>query len=68
MNKRICPRCKRKYSERPAISRVDNRTKICPTCGLSEALISKTINSYKKYFYKRKKSSNDGGIYERRNH
>ncbi len=63
MNKRICPRCKRKYSDHSAISWVDNRTKICPTCGLREALIS-----YKKYYYKRKRFGKDGGNHERRNH
>lgn len=36
----ICPRCGKRYSERPAISRVDNRTEICPLCGTREALDS----------------------------
>ena len=34
----ICPRCGRKYKEPPAISRVDNKTEICPLCGTREAL------------------------------
>lgn len=34
----ICPRCGKEYSESPALSRVDNKTKICPLCGTKEAL------------------------------
>ena len=34
----ICPRCKCEYSGYPAISRVDNKTEICPDCGQAEAL------------------------------
>lgn len=35
---KVCPKCGRKYKERPAISRRDNKTKICPECGMLEAL------------------------------
>ena len=35
---RICPICGAEYAEIPAVSRVDNRTPICPTCGTREAL------------------------------
>lgn len=35
---KTCPRCGRKYSEHPAISRKDNKTEICPACGVDEAL------------------------------
>lgn len=35
---RICPRCGNSYTERPAISRDDNETLICPDCGTREAL------------------------------
>lgn len=35
---RVCPICGRKYKERPALSRMDNKTEICPECGLMEAL------------------------------
>lgn len=35
---KTCPRCKKKYDEYPALSRKDNKTKICPECGLEEAL------------------------------
>ncbi len=34
----ICPRCKRRYSGYPAISRADNKTPICSDCGTAEAL------------------------------
>ena len=34
---RICPRCGKKYSEYPALSRRDNKTAICPECGTLEA-------------------------------
>ena len=35
---RICPRCGNAYRERPALSRKDNDTLICPDCGTREAL------------------------------
>lgn len=35
---RICPICKATYDEYPAISRRDNKTEICPICGIDEAL------------------------------
>ncbi len=34
---KICPKCGCTYTERPAISRVDN-IQICPDCGTREAL------------------------------
>lgn len=36
----ICPRCAKKYTGRPALSRTDNKTYICPDCGTREALES----------------------------
>lgn len=36
--KRICPICGREYTEYPALSRKDNKTEICPECGVNEAL------------------------------
>lgn len=33
-----CPICKQHYSQHPAISRRDDKTKICPDCGVREAL------------------------------
>ncbi len=38
MESRICPICQRAYTEPPALSRVDNKTDICPDCGMMEAL------------------------------
>ena len=35
----VCPMCDIEYSEPFAISRFDNSTEICPTCGMKEALI-----------------------------
>ncbi len=34
---RICPKCGQSYTERPALSRVDN-TPICSDCGTRESL------------------------------
>lgn len=36
---RTCPRCLKRYNEYPAISRKDNKTKICPQCGNEEAIL-----------------------------
>ena len=33
-----CPRCGLTYHDRPALSRLDNETLICPDCGTREAL------------------------------
>ena len=38
MNERTCPVCGQTYTAPPALSRKDNSTEICPTCGLREAL------------------------------
>ena len=35
-----CPRCGRIFNGRPALSREDNETPICPDCGTREALAS----------------------------
>lgn len=37
MNNNICPKCGNQYSERPALSREDNKSDICPDCGMIEA-------------------------------
>ena len=34
----VCPRCGRTYHGLPALSREDNKTLICPDCGVREAL------------------------------
>lgn len=35
---KICPKCNKKIEGYPAISREDNKTEICSTCGQIEAL------------------------------
>ncbi len=35
----VCPICGEDYDGHPAISRKDNKTKICPNCGTGEALM-----------------------------
>jgi len=34
----ICPKCGQTFTEHPALSRLDNKTLICPDCGTREAL------------------------------
>lgn len=34
---KVCPKCGKEYDDYPAISRRDNKTEICPLCGMSEA-------------------------------
>lgn len=38
--RKMCPMCHREYAERPAVSRVDGITPICPLCGTRQALES----------------------------
>ena len=40
---RTCPKCGKTYSDRPAISRDDNLTLICPDCGIRESLQSLSV-------------------------
>jgi len=35
----MCPKCKKQYDGYPALSRVDNKTKICSMCGIAEAMV-----------------------------
>ncbi len=35
-SKKICPSCKKVYTEYPAISRKDNKTLMCSECGMKE--------------------------------
>ena len=35
---RKCPICGQEYSSPPAVSRIDNKTPICPSCGVRQAL------------------------------
>ncbi len=34
----VCPKCGKTYRGRPALSREDDKTLICPDCGTREAL------------------------------
>lgn len=36
---RVCPVCGKTYTDYPAISRRDNKTEICPQCGIVEAIV-----------------------------
>lgn len=42
-----CPVCGREYSEPSALSRTDNKTEICPECGIREALQAAGIDQEK---------------------
>lgn len=37
---KICPSCDSEYTDHPAISRIDNKTEICPQCGTREAILA----------------------------
>lgn len=39
-----CPKCGKEYKGYPALSRVDNKTYICPLCGVKESLDAAGIN------------------------
>lgn len=45
---RTCPKCGREYTAPPALSRDDNKTEICPMCGLKEALDAAPITEAQK--------------------
>lgn len=36
----VCPKCHQEYDGYPAVSRDDNKTKICDKCGLEESIIA----------------------------
>lgn len=40
IKEKICPVCGQKYNAPAAVSRIDNRTLICPNCGTRQALSS----------------------------
>ena len=44
IEEKICPKCGKYIEDYPAISRVDNKTKICSVCGAKEAL--ETLKKY----------------------
>ncbi|MBQ6482559.1 MAG: hypothetical protein IJI45_15730 [Anaerolineaceae bacterium] len=39
-----CPICGQEYSSPPAVSRIDNKTPICPSCGVRQALSAAGID------------------------
>ena len=41
-----CPKCGCYYHSYPALSRIDNRTHICPDCGVREALNALGLTSH----------------------
>ena len=45
MKYNVCPICGNKYADRPALSRKDNKTLICPDCGTREALESVGVDA-----------------------
>lgn len=47
---KYCPICKEVYFNAPALSRVDNKTLICPSCGNIQA-----IDVFKKALEQKKK-------------
>lgn len=46
MKTNTCPKCGHTYQGYPALSRVDNRTEICPDCGIREALENACMQDY----------------------
>lgn len=40
---KFCVRCQQNYFNTPALSRRDNATDICPTCGTEEAIVDLTL-------------------------
>lgn len=40
-----CPKCKKEFTEHPALSRDDNETEIYPECGIKEALEAYCLSS-----------------------
>lgn len=57
---RTCPICKKEYKGRPALSRVDSKTEICPECGTRQALelVGKTTKEINEVVELIKKATN----------
>lgn len=51
----ICPKCGCEYTGRPAVSREDGKTDICPDCGMREAL-----NAWREGILTRRTEENSG--------
>ena len=45
LDERSCPICGQIFTERPAVSREDNITLICPDCGTRQALASLGVDT-----------------------
>ncbi len=59
MNKeQLCPKCCRKFTDYPALSRKDNKTRICPECGVKEAIL------YAMNYYKSSFKSDDDSVHD----
>ena len=43
-NVKICPSCGKEITGHPALSRRDNKTKICSKCGTLEAIVDYDTN------------------------
>ena len=43
----VCPKCRKPYTGRPALSRVDNKTDICPDCGMRGTIHRKPMGDGK---------------------
>ena len=43
----VCPRCKRLIDGHPALSRRDNKTKICANCDINEAMFDFRMSLWK---------------------
>lgn len=56
--KKVCPRCGRPLDKFPALSRKDNKTKICSKCGVQEALVN-----YYEYILKLEKHNKNNRRY-----
>lgn len=41
-----CPKCAKCYAGYPALSRVDNKTGMCPECGAREAIVSFLVSGH----------------------
>jgi len=48
MKTNTCPKCGRTYQGYPALSRMDNRTEICPDCGIREAMEDAGLGPWKR--------------------
>jgi len=61
--KSICPKCGKKYTGFPSLSRRDNKASICPDCGQDEAMFDLLMGLVKEkesaWLQKKKGSTNE---------